>query len=281
MSFVRSRLFQQTNGKVGVIMVAVMVILFALSFFYTPYDPIEISLDGRLSEPSLSHLMGTDEFGRDVLSRMMEAGVITLRVSFLVTVIALLGGTFIGAASGYFGGWIDHVINIILDGILTIPGILLALAIMFVVGPGELGVLLALGIAFTPSVARIIRSRAISLREMEFVKAARLHNRSHLNIILHHIIPNTLSQVTILGSAIFVQAVLAESALSFLGLGVPPPYPTLGGMLSDARAYIQIAPWLSLYPGVAILILLIGANLIGDALRDIFDPRMNARGDHD
>lgn len=271
-------ILREDNAKAGAILVACVSAFFLTSLVFTPYDPMAISLADRLSTPVLAHPMGTDEFGRDMLSRIMSAGVITLRVSLMVTVIAIAAGAFVGAAAGYFGGWIDRAINILVDAILTIPGLLLALAIMFVLGPGEFGVLLALGIAFTPTVARIIRSRAVSLRSMEFVKAARLHGRGHVSIILFHIIPNTLSQLTILGSAIFVQAVLAESALSFLGLGVPPPYPTLGGMLSDARGFIQTAPWLSVFPGLALVLLLIGANLIGDALRDKFDPRTISGG---
>ena len=274
-------LWARANARAGLVVAGVCAVLFLISLVYTPHDPLALSIRDRMAAPSPIHWMGTDHLGRDVFSRVMAAGLASLRVSLLVVAVALTAGAVIGAVAGYFGGWTDRLIHMALDAVLAIPGLVLALAIMFVAGAGEASVVLALGVAFTPAVARIVRAQAMSLRRREFVEASLLSGRAWPTVIAVHILPNTLSQLTILGATVFVQALLAESALSFLGLGVPPPYPTLGGMLAEARPYIASAPWLSLFPGAVILTLLVGVNLIGDGLRDHFDPRGSEGGRHD
>ena len=267
-------MFRRANASIGALLIGLALVAALIGQIGTPYDPIALDFNARLVPPSWEHWLGTDQFGRDVLSRLLSAASISVTVSVLTVALAMAIGVSVGAVSGYFGGWLDRVVMTIVDAFMALPGLLLALALMAAIGQSQWGVILALGLAYSPSVTRVVRGIALSLREKEYVEASRAMGNSDLFTILRHIIPNCIGPLTVLATAFFALAILAESALSFLGLGVPPPYPSWGGMLADARSYFTFAPWLAIFPGLAISIAVLGVNLFGVALRDRFDPRM-------
>lgn len=269
------RLLRRPNGMIGFGLLAIIVVTAVIGSWVTPYDPLVLSFEQRLVSPSASHWLGTDQFGRDTFSRLVTAAGTSLTVSLLTALLALTLGTVIGALSGYLGGWVDRIAMTVIDAFMAFPGILLALGIMAVVGPQRYGVVVALGLAYAPNVCRIVRGVVLSVREKEYVEASRALGNSELYTVFSHVVPGCTSALTVIGTAIFGGALLSESALSFLGLGVPPPAPTWGGLLADATLYMDAAPWLSIFPGLAISVTLLGINLFGDALRDRFDPRMN------
>lgn len=251
-----------------------LVAIAVVGAVYTPYDPLKLSVDARLQAPSLVYWLGTDHFGRDLLSRLMVGAGVSFRVALATVVVALGLGVLLGTVAGYFRGLADRVISGVIDAFLAMPGILLALALIAVVGSSESGVVIALGLAYTPNVARVVRGNVLSLRQTAFIEAARLFAQPHWYIIARHIVPNVVGPLTVLASAYFAQALLSESVLSFLGLGVPPPYPSWGGILAESRQFFSDAPWLSIFPGLAIVLSLFCINMVGDALRDALDPRM-------
>jgi len=268
-----SNILNQRKYKISAAGLFCIIILALTSFLFTPYDPIILDVNSRLVSPGASHLLGTDHFGRDLLSRMMVGIRVSLTVSFLTACFAIIAGSILGALSGYFRGTTDMVISGITNAFLAMPGILLALALISVYGSSVGGLIVALGIAYTPNVTRVVRGVVLSLRESEFVEAAKTMGRSHLKILLLHILPNTIGPITVLASSFFAQALLSESALSFLGLGVPPPFPSLGGILAESRRFMEDAPWLAIFPGLLIVCTLLCINWLGDALRDYFDPK--------
>lgn len=265
---------RRLSRRLGETLLGIVVALAVVGAVYTPYDPLALDYTARLMPPGADHWLGTDQFGRDILSRAMAAAGTSVTVSVLSVAVAVSLGLIIGAVAGYLGGWVDRGVVLFLDALMAFPGILLALAIMAVMGPHKYGIILALGIAYMPNVARIVRSTVFSIREKEYVEASLALGNSEIYTIARHVVPQCISPLTVIATAIFGGAILSESALSFLGLGVPPPYPTWGGMLADARQYMSIAPWMSVFPGVAITLALLGVNLFGDALRDRFDPKM-------
>lgn len=270
----RAWLLRRPNAVVGLALLSLIVVMAVAGAIHTPYDPLILSFDDRLAAPSAAHWLGTDQFGRDTFSRLISAAGTSLVVSAFTVLFAVFGGTCIGAVSGYFGGWLDRITMTVIDALMAFPGILLALGIMAVIGPERYGVVLALGLAYMPNVVRIVRGVVLSVREKEYVEASLALGNSKLYTVIVHVTPACISAVTVIGTAIFGGALLSESALSFLGLGVPPPAPTWGGLLADATLYMDVAPWLSVFPGLAISITLLGINMFGDALRDRFDPRM-------
>jgi peptide/nickel transport system permease protein len=241
---------------------------------YTPYDPIAIDLSVRLHGPSPQHWLGTDEWGRDVLSRLLFGATVSVTISFFTVLFAVIAGTLVGAASGFFGGWFERCVMALMDALLAFPSLIMALGVMAVFGPSRYGVVLALSLAYMPSVVRIVRASVLSLREKEYIEASQVMGNSAMFTMLRHILPNSVSPIIVLATALFGWALLAESALSFLGLGVPPPASSWGGMLADRRIHYAAAPWLAIAPGLCISLSLLGINLFGDLLRDHFDPRM-------
>lgn len=266
---------RRPNGLIGLSLLTLIICAALIGAVITPYDPLMLNFEARLMAPDPTHWLGTDQFGRDMFSRLIAAAGTSLIVSLLTVTLALSFGTLIGAVSGYLGGWTDRITMTINDALMAFPGILLALGIMAVIGPQRYGVVFALGLAYTPNVVRIVRGVVLSVREKEFVEASRALGNTEWYTVLSHVIPGCTSALTVIGTSIFGGALLSESALSFLGLGVPPPAPTWGGLLADATLYMESAPWLSIFPGLAISLTLLAVNLFGDALRDRFDPRMN------
>lgn len=263
------------NAAIGGTLMALVLGTAITSAFWTPQNPLRIAMRARLNAPSAAHWLGTDEVGRDVVSRLMAGAGTSCLVAALTVLVAVALGGGIGLVSGFARGWLDRVLMLVNDALLAFPGILLALGLLAVLGASQWGIVAALGLAYTPTVARIVRGAVLSIREREFVEASRSIGNSALYTMWRHVLPGTVSPLIVLATSLFGWAILAESALSFLGLGVPPPAPTWGNMLAAARPYLESASWLGIAPGACIAITLLGVNLLGDALRDRLDPRSN------
>jgi peptide/nickel transport system permease protein len=264
------------NLVIGGTLMGAVLALAVVALAWTPYDPVRTNLRRRLRPPSAEYWLGTDEFGRDVASRLMAGAVTSLGVAAATVVVALVIGIAIGLASGFLRGWVDRVLGAVNDTLLAFPGILLALGLLAVIGPSRSGIVLALGLAYAPTVARVVRGSVLSIREREFVEASRALGNSEGYTLLRHVLPHTAAPVIVLATSLFGWVILSESALSFLGLGVPPPAATWGNMLASARPFMGEAPLLSIAPGALIALCLLGVNLLGDALRDLLDPRDSA-----
>lgn len=268
------RFLRRPNAAIGATLLGIVFIAALVGVFWTPHDPVGNELTLRLKAPSASHWLGTDEWGRDVLSRLLVGAGTSVGISLATVALAVGAGVLIGAIVGYYGGWIDRIASSILDALLAFPGLFFAMAMIVVFGPSKYGVIFALGLNYLPSVARIVRGTVLSVREREFVDASRVMGNAEFFTLLRHVLPNCVAPVTVLATMLFGWALLAESSLSFLGLGVPPPAPSWGGMLSDARQFVATSTWLAIAPGVCISVALLGVNLLGDAVRDALDPRM-------
>jgi peptide/nickel transport system permease protein len=266
--------YSAPNALIGGTIIGVVAIAALIGAVWTPYDPLAIDFMARLSPPGGAHWLGTDEFGRDVLSRLMAGASTSAWISLLTVILAVGAGTALGVFTGFVRGWVDRVLMAFNDALLAFPGILLALGLLAVFGANKYGIIFALGIAYIPSVARVVRGTVLSLREREFVEASRVMGNSEAYTMWRHILPNCIAPLTVLATSLFGWVLLAESALSFLGLGVPPPAPTWGNMLAASRAFIAQAAWLGIFPGLCISLTLLGINLLGDAVRDRLDPRM-------
>ena len=248
-------------------MTGLAVFLGILGYFWTPYSTTAMSAAEKFTAPSMHHIFGTDNFGRDIFSRVMQGLGTTLVISTSVVLFSAVAGVLLGAFTGYFGGWLDEVLMRFNDAVVSFPSILLALVFISILGPGKYNVILALGVVFIPSFARMTRSEFISQREMDYVKSARLMGVSHLRIIFVHILPNTLPTVLATAAIGFNNAVLAEAGMSYLGIGVQPPDASLGRMLSESQAYLATAPWCALFPGAAVILLALGFSLLSDGLQ--------------
>jgi len=266
------------GGTIGASLLGVMVFMTLAGLIALPFDPVALDFNQRLVAPSATHWFGTDQFGRDVLSRVVLGGRGSLLIASLTVLFTVSIGLPLGALLAYVGGWVERAGMIVLDALLAFPSLLIALAIMAVTGPSQSGLIIALTIAYTPGVVRVTRSVALSLRETAFVQASEVLGHTTGHVVWRHVIPNCVAPVAVLATTLFASALLSESALSFLGLGVPPPAPTWGGMLADGRSFLSEALWLSLFPGIAIALSLLGSNMLGDALRDRLDPRMRSMG---
>lgn len=257
-------------GLVGALLVVVL-----LGFVWLPYDPLAIDLDHTLAAPSLAHWLGTDEFGRDVASRAMLGARISVLIAIQTVAISIVIGTALGLVAGFLRGWTERVLMTFSDALLAFPGILFALALVAVMGSSRHSIVIALAIAYLPATVRVVRGSVISIREREYVEASRVAGDSALYTMWRIVLPNALPPILVLATSLFGWVILSESALSFLGVGVPPPLPTWGNMLSSARPYMYAASWLSIAPGLCIVATLLGINMLGDALRDRLDPRDN------
>ena len=251
----------------GAAITVLFIILMLIGLIHTPYDPNAMNGAEKLSSPSFSHIMGTDNFGRDIFSRVLKG--ISMTGLVAVSTVAIGGsiGTITGAVTGYYGGLVDEIVMRINDALNGFPSILIALIIVSIIGPGKYNVILALGILFIPSFARIVRSEYISLKERDFVKSARLMGAGNMRIIFRHIFPNIRSTLFVTATIGFNNAVLAEAGLSYLGIGIQPPDASLGSMLSDAQSYLFTAPWYAIMPGMTIVLFVLGFSLLAEGIR--------------
>ncbi|MFF2480837.1 ABC transporter permease [Paenibacillus sp. NPDC058071] len=257
----------------GLAFVTLLLAVMLVSLFYTPYEPNEMNVTERLRPPGFDHLLGTDNFGRDVLSRIMVGAQTAFLVGLSSTAIGLTLGFLVGATAGYLGKWADELLMRGVDGLLAFPGILLALLLVSIFKPSLSQTILAIGILSVPSFARVIRSGVLQQKESEYVKAARGIGASHWHIIAKQILPNIASAILTTAALSFSAAILIEAALSYLGLGVQPPDPSWGRMLNEAQSYLNKAPWFTLAPGALITLTVLGFNLLSDGVRDLRDTR--------
>lgn len=271
---------QQPLGALGLLVIILMMLCGIFAEVVAPYDPLQIDYMAILQPPSAAHWMGTDDFGRDILSRVIYGARTALAVGFIASLAGCSIGAIIGMISAYFGGWVDTIIQRLMDVLLSFPIIVLALAIVAILGKNVVGgidinLIIAIGLPIIPKVARIIRSSALAIRELPYIDAARAAGFSHKRIVMRHILPNVTAPFLIMLTAYVAQAILLEASLSFLGLGVTEPTPAWGLMLSGSAAqYYQEAPWMIIFPGIAISLAVFAFNLFGDALRDWLDPKI-------
>jgi peptide/nickel transport system permease protein len=270
-SFVR-RLLANRSFLIGVILVGFVFLLAVLANVIAPYDPLKGAFRSRMAAPSMQHWMGTDQFGRDILSRVLFGARISLEIGLVVTLFTGIAGVVIGALAGYFRR-LDGPIMRLMDAFMAFPSIILAIAISSVLGASVLNVIIALAIAATPHTARIVRASVMVVREMEYVEAARALGAGHARILLRHVLANAMAPLVVRMTYVFAVAILNEAVLSFIGVG-PPPAPTFGAIIANGRDFIIAAPWITVAPGFAILVSVLGLNLLGDGLRDVLDPRM-------
>lgn len=269
----RLRPFRHLTFTLGFAISALLVLTATLSLVYTPQDPLQMSIAGRLQGPSAGNWLGTDQFGRDLLSRIMTGALTSIAVGVIAVGIGMGVGVVLGMLSGYFGGWLDEAFMRLIDAVQGFPAILSALLITAVFRPGIVISMVAVGVAFIPVFARLTRGSFLELRDREFVLAARALGARDGALILRHILPNTLSPLIVQATIGFPVAILAEAALSYLGLGTQPPHPSWGLMLKDAQNFLSLSPWYAVFPGGAIALTVLGLNLLGDGLRDLLDPK--------
>jgi len=268
------RFLKNKMALAGSMVVVLLFIVSILAPWIAPYDPNQMNLQNVLVPPSGAHLFGTDQLGRDVLSRMIWGARISLKVGFVATGIAILIGTILGAVSGYYGRWIDAVIMRFVDIMLCFPAFFLILAVIALLEPSIWNIMMIIGLTGWMGITRLVRADFTSLKERDFVLAARAIGASDLRIIFIHVLPNAMASVLVAATLGVAGAILTESALSFLGIGVQPPTPSWGNILTAGKDNIDIAWWLSLYPGMAILVTVLGYNLLGEGIRDSLDPRL-------
>lgn len=271
-SFAR-RLLANRSFTIGAALVGLVVVLALLASVIAPFDPLKGNFRARMLAPSLQHWMGTDHFGRDILSRVLHGARISLQIGLMVSLITAAAGVVIGATAGYFRRS-DGPIMRLMDAFMAFPSIILAIAISSVLGASVVNVIIALSIAAIPHTARIVRASVMVVREMEYVEAARALGAGHARILLRHILANAMAPLVVRMTYVFAVAILNEAVLSFIGVGPPPPAPTFGAIIANGRDFIVAAPWITLAPGFAILVSVLGLNLLGDGLRDVLDPRM-------
>jgi peptide/nickel transport system permease protein len=261
-------------GTVGFVIMMLFVFSALFADVICRYSPLTVDSAHALAAPSMQHWLGTDSFGRDVWARIIHGARISLAVGIGSTALGGFFGVIIGLASGYLSGWVDLVFQRVTDVLQALPLLVLALVMTAALGPSLPNVIIAIAIPLVPIVARVIRANTLALRELPFIEAAKSIGMSEMRIALRHVLPNTLAPLIVLATAQLGSTILTEASLSFLGLGIPEPYPSWGRMLSESAAeYVRTAPWLVIFPGIAISLAVFGTNLFGDALRDILDPR--------
>ncbi|SEP14929.1 peptide/nickel transport system permease protein [Rhodospirillales bacterium URHD0017] len=269
---------RQPLGTVGLVIVLVMFAAGAMAGWIAPYDPEANDFAAMMEAPSWAHLLGTDQLGRDIFSRLVFGARTALLVGFSSAVVGGVIGLVLGVTSAYFGGWFDLVFQRVLDVLMAFPLIILALAVVSVFGTGVVNVIIAITVPLVPRCGRVVRASALAVREVPYVDAARALGFSHARIVLRHMVPNVVAPFLILLSAFVGQAILAEASLSYLGLGVQEPVPAWGLMLQGgAEEYATTAPWIAVFPGLAIVLTVLGISLFGDALRDAIDPKLRDR----
>ena len=271
------RKWRNPIGIIGAVIILLTVLVALCAPLLAPYSPSEQKAK-RLLPPSHAHLMGTDELGRDTLSRIIYGARVSLQVGIIAVLIALALGTLLGVITGYYGGRVDTIIMRFVDIMFAFPGLILAIVIAGLLGPSRRNAMIAIGIGYTPTFARVIRGSVLAVVSEPYLEAGRVIGARAGWLIRRYVLPNILAPVIVLTTIYLSTAILSEAALSFLGLGAQPPEPSWGGMLNIARTYMEISPWMAIFPGVAIMIVVLGFNFLGDGLRDILDPRLRENG---
>ncbi len=269
--FARNRL-----AVAGLIVILVFLVMAVFAPWLAPYDPIDQDLPSQLQGPSRSHLLGTDDFGRDILSRIIVGSRVSLLVGVLATAIGATLGTLTGTIAGFYPKT-DNLLMRLMDILLAFPGIILAIAIIAVLGPSLFNVMIAIGVNSIPAYARLVRSQTLSVKEKEYVESARAIGMSDQSVLFRHVLPNCISPLIVYSTLQLGGAILSASILSFLGLGIQPPDPEWGAMVNAGRGWLRDAPHIATFPGIAIFLVVMGFNLLGDGLRDVLDPRMRNR----
>ncbi|MEJ2288952.1 MAG: ABC transporter permease [Deinococcales bacterium] len=257
----------------GSIIVLALALVAVLGRWLAPFDPTAMNFSARFAPPSLTHPFGTDDFGRDVFSRVLFGAAVSFKVAFIAVGISGTVGVVLGLMAGFLGRWIDEVVMRVMDVLFAFPAVLLAITVMAILGRGVGNAMVAIAIVYIPIFARVTRGAVISVRGREYVTAARAMGQGQWRIMLRHVLPNSLGPIIVQTSLSLAFAILAEAALSFFGLGTQPPEPSWGRMLSEGRSFLHQAPWMGIFPGLAIMISVLGFNLLGDGLRDVLDPR--------
>jgi peptide/nickel transport system permease protein len=270
------RLLASRMFVTGAVIVAIITVIALIGPLCTSYDPLAMKIQDRLKGPSYLHWFGTDSFGRDILSRVMYGSRISMGVGISVVLVSSFAGILIGIISAFYRAF-DNLIMRINDGLMAFPEILLAISIVAALGPGKKNVIIALSIVYTPLVARVVRAEAIVEREKVYVEAIRVLGASPWRIMLRHILPNCLSPYVIQITFIFAYSIIVEASLSFLGAGTPPPIPSWGNILNEGMSVMREAWWVTVFPGIFVLVTVLGLNLLGDGLRDILDPSVNKK----
>lgn len=266
--------FKNKMAVVGLILTIIMILAAILAPVIFPEGPIEMNTRDRLKSPSLTHLFGTDEFGRDILNRTMYGIRISLVIGAATAAITFILGIILGLLAGYFD-FLDNIIMRICEGMMAIPSILMGIALMSALGCNSKNVVIALSIVYTPVVARVARAATLTVKQMTYIEAIKSQGAGWIRVLFGHIAPNTLSSVIVQATNIFATAIILEAALSFLGAGIPAPLPSMGNILSEAKQYIFNAWWLALFPSIIMILLVMGINILGDGIRDVLDPSSN------
>ncbi len=267
------RFARRRGGVIGLAILLAFLLLAVFAQVISPYDPVAQDYSAALTPPSRAHLLGTDNFGRDVLSRLIYGSRVSLLVGFGAVLVSLVIGVSLGAVAGYYGGLTETVLMRIVDGLLSFPALILAIALMAILGLGLQNIMIAIAVGFIGHFARVTRGDVLNIKGDTFIEAAKLMGVSNPAIIAGHVLPNILSPIIVQAVLRVSAAILTESSLSFLGLGLPPPTPTWGFMIAEGRGFIVMAPWISTFPGVALFFVVFGLNLFGDGLRDALDPK--------
>lgn len=268
------RLRKNKAAVIGLIILVILVLVALFADVIAPFDFTTQNLDAVLQKPNATHWFGTDNFGRDIFSRVVYGSRISLRIGFIAVGIALIIGGSMGAIAGYFGGWFDTIVMRLVDIMLAVPTILLAISIVSVLGPGITNLMIAVGVSNVPTYARVVRASVLSIKETQYIEAARAMGSRDMTIIFKHVIPNTLAPVIVQSTIGVAGAILSAAGLGFIGLGIQPPNPEWGSMLNAGRHFIRDHPHLTTYPGLAIMVTILSLNLLGDGLRDVLDPKL-------
>jgi len=268
------KLLRRGNAIAGLIVAIILIVMAVFAPYLTPYDPVKQDLRQTLRSPSSAHLFGTDRYGRDVLTRVAYGSRISLTVGVASVIIGLLGGGLLGVVSGFFGSWMDLIIQRFVDVLMSFPSLIFALLISAIMGGGVLSLIIAIGVYNITRFARLFRALVLQVKKETFTEAARALGATRFRIILYHILPNIVMPVFILATLRLASAILLEASLSYLGLGVSPPTATWGAIVADGKAFLIMAPWISLSSGFVIMFTVLGISLLGDGLRDAFDPHL-------
>ena len=269
------RIFRNVNFAIGLSMTIAIILIGCLSLAYTPFPPNQMNLSARFQAPDKTHWLGTDQYGRDILSRVMKGAVNSIIVGLVAVSIGMTFGIFLGSLAAYYKGWMDEVIMRVSDVLYGFPAVLSAILITSILGPGIINSMIAIGIFNIPIFARVTRATSLSVWGRDYVVSAKAVGRTNAGIIWQYILPNILSTLIVQGTVQFAIAILAEAGLSYLGLGTQPPHASWGRMLNEAQTFMGTSAWLAIFPGCAIALAVLGFNLLGDGLRDILDPRLS------